>query len=66
MTNPNAPQPQVMLYTPVGKICAILGQKLDDRENQKVLTFELNDKLQITNISIAAPSFYTFKPYEEE
>ena len=66
ISNPNVPQPQVMLYTPAGKICAILGQKLDDRENQMVLTFELNDKLQITNISIADPSFYTFKPYEEE
>ena len=29
-----------------------------------VLTFELNDKLQIKNISIADSSFYTFKVYD--
>ena len=64
-TDPNNQQPQVMLYTPAGKICAILGQRTDGKENHMVLTFELNDKLQITNISIADPSFYTFKVYEE-
>lgn len=63
--NPNVPLPQVILYTPAGRICAIIGQRVDDRENHMVLTFELNDKLQITNISIADPSFYTFKVYEE-
>ena len=29
VANPNVPQPQVMLYTPVGKICTIIGQKVD-------------------------------------
>ena len=65
-TNQNGPQPQVILYTPAVKICAILGQKVDDRENHIVLTFELNNKLQITKISMSDPSFYNFKVYEEE
>lgn len=63
--DPNIPKPQVMLYTPAGKICAIIGQKIDDKENHMVLEFKLNAKLQITNISIADPSFYTFKVYEK-
>ena len=66
VANPNVPQPQVMLYTPAGKICAVIGQRIDDKENHMVLEFKLNAKLQITNILIADPSFYTFKVYEEE
>ena len=60
----NSKQPQMTLLTPAGKICVLIGQKYDDKENNMILTFELNDKLQITNISISDPSFYSFKIYE--
>lgn len=60
----NSKQPQMTLLTPAEKTCVLIGQKYDDKENNMILIFELNDKLQITNISISDPSFYSFKIYE--
>ena len=39
----NSKQPQVTLLIPAGKICVLIGQKYDDKENNMILIFELND-----------------------
>ena len=65
-SNPEDNKPRVTLYTPAGKICAIIGQRVDGRENHMVVEFELNNDNFITKISIADPSFYSFKVYEEQ
>ena len=62
--NQNIPRPQVSLYTPTGKIGIVIGQKVADRENNIIVTFELNENKKITNISIEDPTFYSFKIYE--
>lgn len=63
--NPLAKRPSVVLVKPAGEICVIIGQRLNGFENHMVIEFKLNDKDKITELSIADPSFYTFKIYDE-
>ena len=53
----------VGLFTPSGRVAALIGQEIDGQTNWVFIMPKFNDENKITEISINDPAFFNFTPY---